>query len=369
METPTGWRLGHRSGLDGLRGIAILIVLIGHTLPYGITYPPAGVSLFFVLSGFLITSLLLEELEDHGRINVRGFYTRRIRRLLPAFAVVAVVTLVSMVAIGQAASGLFDTVVAASYVGNWVMATGQLLGPLTHTWSLAIEEQFYAIWPLIFLVIVPRVTRRKLTFALAFLAVLVIVARALAVIAGLSGARIAFATDMQADGLLVACALAVLIHRRPIRMPRITTPVALGVIVASAFLLPIGVVLALGQAPDYPLIPALGSTIAVLASGALVLSVASAENSDPLFENRWLIRLGLISYGLYLWHYPILWHLGFFDGNPWPGMAAVAVGIGLSLLAAACSYRWVEMPLRKRRPDRSARRDVQLQPAEEAGVL
>ena len=82
------WRLGHRPALDGIRGLAILIVLAGHAMPHALSFPAAGVALFFVLSGFLITSLLLEEYEQHGKVNVLGFYGRRARRLLPAFAVI-----------------------------------------------------------------------------------------------------------------------------------------------------------------------------------------------------------------------------------------------------------------------------------------
>jgi len=132
-------------------------------MPHPLAFPAAGVALFFVLSGFLITSLLVEEHEERGTVRISSFYGRRARRLLPAFAVVAVVSLVAMVLIGQAHEGVFDAVIAASYVGNWVMAGGQWLGPLSQTWSLAIEEQFYLLWPLILVVPCSSPEARPLT--------------------------------------------------------------------------------------------------------------------------------------------------------------------------------------------------------------
>ena len=355
MNSVAGWRLGHRPALDGVRGIAILIVLIGHSMPQAVSYPAAGVALFFVLSGFLITSLLIEEYQERGKINIFAFYGRRARRLLPAFVVVALVTAVSMVAIGQARAGLFDAVVAASYVGNWVMATGQWLGPLSHTWSLAIEEQFYALWPLIFLLIVPRLRARRLAILLGLLAVTVMVVRAWSATAGATSDVLAFATNMQADGLLIGCALAVLVHHRRVSVPKITGPLALGALMGAAFVLPVAIVPLLAGVTSYSVMLVVDGTISVLASGVLVIAVVTRERPDPLLENRWLVRLGLISYGLYLWHYPVLWHLGFFNSDQaaYPGLVAVVVGVGLSVLAAVASYRWVEGPFRKRRSDRS----------------
>ena len=359
---PGSWRLGHRPALDGIRGLAILIVLAGHAMPHALSFPAAGVALFFVLSGFLITSLLLEEYEQHGKVNVLGFYGRRARRLLPAFAVVGLVTFVAMVLIGQAREGLFDASIAASYVGNWVMSSGQWLGPLSQTWSLAIEEQFYALWPLILLLILPRLSRRSLILAVGLIAVAVMIGRATLFVGGASTDRLAFGSDVQADGLLIGCALALLIHYRPVTLPKATAPLALGVIIGAAFLLPVVLLLTTTTGTRPSLLVVLGTTLAVIAAGALVAALASSS-SDPIFEHRWLTRIGLISYGLYLWHYPVFWFLGFFGDSGYPGVLAVVVGLSVSFALALASYRYVEQPfLNRRRKPGLANREARVEP-------
>ena len=352
--SPSGWRLGHRPALDGIRGLAVLIVLAGHAMPHPLAFPAAGVALFFVLSGFLITSLLVEEHEERGTVKISSFYGRRARRLLPAFAVVAVVSLVAMVLIGQAHEGVFDAVIAASYVGNWVMAGGQWLGPLSQTWSLAIEEQFYLLWPLILVVILPRLSRRSLIVGVAAVAVAVMINRALLFAGGATTDRLGFGTDVQADGLLIGCALALLFHYRRVAVPKAVAPVALGLIIGAAFLLPVALLLTTTTDVRASLEVVIGTTVCVVAAGALIAVLASAD-SDPIFGNRWLTRVGLISYGLYLWHYPVFWFLGFFGEGDYPGLPAVAVGLTVSFAAALVSYRYVEQPfLNRRRKSESA---------------
>ena len=346
--SPEPWRLGHRTGLDGLRGVAILLVLVGHSLPTGMASATVGVSMFFVLSGFLITSLLWEERLARGRIRLFRFYARRIRRLIPAFALVLFATLAAMALVGRGPEGAFDGLAAASYVGNFVMADGQWLGPLSHTWSLAIEEQFYIAWPLLLLVGMRALRPIVLAGLLVGCAIAIQVARPAALIAGISDDRVSFATQFQADGLLLGCALAIVLHTRPLRMPILAGPVALAILLAVEFVLPA------------PLYPAIGGSVAVLAATLLVATVATkTPGRDPIFENPWLRRVGLISYGLYLWHYPVMWLLGFFDQRPHPGLAALVIGIAVTVVAAVTSYLLVErrfLATSRNRVDDDARR-------------
>ncbi|CAN5199297.1 hypothetical protein BH24CHL7_BH24CHL7_03880 [soil metagenome] len=330
-EPRVPWRLGRRPALDGVRGLAVLLVLVGHAMPPEMASAAVGVNLFFVLSGFLITSLLWEEWQGTGRLDIHAFYKRRIRRLIPALVVMLGVTMVSMGLIGQAGQGLFYGLAAASYAGNLVMATGQWLGPMSHTWSLAIEEQFYLLWPLILLPAIRRVRPALLMGILATGVIAVQIARPFLWATGASFERVSFATDLQADGLLLGCALAVLMHFRTIRVPQLAAPIAFGTLLTLTFVSPAGLHLALGN------------SLAVLASGLLVLTLVSpAAATDRIFTNTWLRRLGLISYGLYLWHYPVMWHLGFFDERPHPGLATAALGIAVTLAAAMASYLFVE---------------------------
>jgi peptidoglycan/LPS O-acetylase OafA/YrhL len=143
--------LGHRPALDGLRGIAILLVLVGHAIPLSWGGPETGVTLFFVLSGFLITALLLEERRDIGRIDLLSFYRRRALRLLPALVMLlAIVYVLSELSIPHDTSyerpaRNADILSTLFYYANWRLISGRLhdLGTLNHTWSLSIEEQFY----------------------------------------------------------------------------------------------------------------------------------------------------------------------------------------------------------------------------------
>lgn len=193
------WRLGHRPALDGLRGVAILLVLIGHSGPV-VLQPVAwvGVTVFFGLSGFLITALLLEERATKGRIRLGAFWVRRARRLLPALLVMVAVTGALLVGSGVSVEPL----PVFGYYANWSQAAGDNLGIWRHTWSLAIEEQFYLVWPLL-LSLLP--TKRAVTIACAV---------GIAVSLGLSATlhadfdRVYYGTDTRAWALLAGCLIA-----------------------------------------------------------------------------------------------------------------------------------------------------------------
>ena len=339
LPAPAGerWQLGHRPGLDGARGFAIALVLAGHALPSGFAAASVGVTLFFVLSGFLITALLWEERALTGTVDLRDFYDRRIRRLVPAFVVVLAGVLLSMLAIGQPEQGLFNGLVAASYAGNWVLAGGTLLGPLSHTWSLAIEEQFYLVVPVAILVALRYLRAGQLAVLFVGLAAAIQIGRAWGWVNGVPLERLAYATEFQADGLLLGCALAIVMHVRPFRLPAVTRPIALGALIAVAFIVPDG--------PYY----LFGNTFTALASTVLIAALVSPSNRDNVFENRVLVSLGLISYGLYLWHFPILWHLGITDARPYPGLGQAAIGIVLSVGVAVVSFQGVERRFQRSR--------------------
>src|SRR5215472_14479131 len=205
--------------LDGIRALAVLAVLATHA---GIPFLPGGfvgVDVFFVLSGFLITSLLFDQLSVKGRIDLGGFWTRRARRLLPA----ALVMIVAVVAarplfIPDSVGALrWDAIATALWSGNWrwalqgtnYFAQGVTPSPLQHTWSLAVEEQFYLVWPL--LLVAARVARRRRLLALS-LAGVVVSALATYVLARVaSPGRVYFGTDTRAQELLVGAALAALL--------------------------------------------------------------------------------------------------------------------------------------------------------------
>ncbi|HEY5988796.1 MAG TPA: acyltransferase, partial [Streptosporangiaceae bacterium] len=206
-------------GLDGVRALAVLAVMAFHE---GIGAVPGGflgVDVFFVLSGYLITDLLTAHMDSHGRLDLRGFWTRRARRLLPALAVV-LVTVTAAVAVidsGQLAALRPALMAAATYSSNWYQAVHHVpyfasFGPpppLQHLWSLAIEEQFYLLWPLILGVVLSRVRSRRDRALVAWLgAVASAVIMAFLYAPGEDPSRVYYGTDTHATALLIGAALA-----------------------------------------------------------------------------------------------------------------------------------------------------------------
>ncbi len=200
--------------LDGLRGVAVLLVLayhLGYSIPRG---GFVGVDVFFVLSGFLITTLLLDEFSRRGSIAFGAFYIRRGLRLLPALVVVSLFAVVLVQWRGTAAqqdqteAGL---PLVLLYVVNWAMALDFMpaVGWLGHTWSLAIEEQFYLLGPLLLLLLMKRsATHRRSAFLLLVASVVVIIYRSAGTLQGWSAHRLYMGLDTHSDRLLMGCALA-----------------------------------------------------------------------------------------------------------------------------------------------------------------
>jgi peptidoglycan/LPS O-acetylase OafA/YrhL len=223
-QRPAARRLGHRPVLDGLRGIAILLVMLTHTsvLPNGYV----GVDLFFALSGFLITTLLYEEWDRHGKISLKRFYGRRARRLLPALGILLLIALIVDSACYPMTGWPLakKAVLSLLFVNNWIAATGHAndLGSLNPTWSLAQEEQFYLVWPLI-LVMLLRTRARPQIVAALLLAMIV----ALIVVAPRSGSAQIYAVYYsplaRASELLFGCFGAVVWRHRLLRMPTALT--------------------------------------------------------------------------------------------------------------------------------------------------
>jgi peptidoglycan/LPS O-acetylase OafA/YrhL len=337
MQTGGTWRLGHRPGLDGLRGFAILLVLVTH-FDHGQQLESGGVmgvKLFFTLSGFLITSLLLEELADAGRVRLLEFYIRRALRLGPALAVLLVA--VSCLAVVGWPLHLTRAAVAAAagYVSNWyllsTMSEGDWIqwGGLGHMWSLSVEEQFYIVWPLLLLAAYRwRGRGGVLTVST--------VGAAASLAWWVYTGRHTIATDVSAWCLLVGCALAAFMHQRPAaRPPRWLAVPVLG-LVAGVGVEGFGV--------------SWGHVVAPVVTGLAVW--VAAQRRVPWLELDWLRWLGRRSYGLYLWHFPVAYLAGYANG-PW--LVRVIVGVALSFALTELSWRLVESPALGFKAHRSAR--------------
>ncbi len=324
----------HVPELDGLRGFAIIAVLIHHQLtPFSLKGGFLGVDLFFVLSGFLITGLLLAEFENTGGISIRNFYMRRVLRLGPALALylvacLAVAYYTAAIDLGRQAKLI---AIALGYATNWRMAFGwdPILDATAIIWSLSIEEQFYLAWPLLFFACLAlKLRRRYIALGLAFAILAILVHRAVLFNGGTDLTRLYYGTDTRADALLTGCLLALL----PPAMvgPKTTRWLkAAGLVSAAAFLY----LLSTANFTD-PYLYAGGFT-AVALLGGLVIWVAA--NSPPQILSavlRWyaLRWFGHISYGLYLWHWLVVrstsfYYLGYWE--PWARLAlATAIAAG-----------------------------------------
>lgn len=336
-------RLGYVPGLDGLRGLAISGVLLAHGFAGTFGAAGEGVTVFFVLSGYLITTLLMEEHASCGDIALRPFYIRRAGRLWPAFALVLLATTVFDVAIGSdPVAALLIVVIAASYASNLFLGAlpshtpGNVPIIIGWTWTLSIEEQFYLAWPLV----LRRLLRKRRS-----LATIGTITGGLAVastgwylalmLQGGHGMRATLGTDTRAGALLLGCALAAYL-RSGRRIPRWTAWPAL-VVLGLVYLFP---------TRSWPPMTTIDVLLVPIVAAILVATTAQKGRSplDRILEWRALTYLGGISYGVYLWN--SLLHRMFYSVGLSPRGLMVLVWIPLTIgVSAACAH-WVERPCR-----------------------
>ena len=377
-------RLGHRPVLDGLRGIAILLVMLTHTnvLPNGYV----GVDLFFALSGFLITTLLYEEWDRTGGVSLKRFYERRARRLLPALGLMILIALVvDMVCYPMTGWPFAEkALTSVLFVNNWLAASGhaKALGSLNPTWSLAQEEQFYLVWPLVLLVLLRRRVRPALVAMLLMVAIAVLIA------AAPSGNgpdyTVYYSPAARAAELLFGCLGAVVWRHRLVRVPeglRTLLPVR------AVALLPPGVRAVLGRRRvwravcslvlaylfvtllfNYQLTTEQVYLRACLLAVPLIVTLVGTPGSLLArgIACRPLRYLGRISYALYLFHLlarNVVYHYLPHGSIYLNALLTIALSIGL----AAASWKIVESRVlargrRSRAPQRAARGQQWLRP-------
>jgi peptidoglycan/LPS O-acetylase OafA/YrhL len=350
---------GRIEGLDGLRALAIIAVLIYHLRPESLPGGFLGVDVFFVVSGFLITTLLVRELDRRGRVDLPRFWVRRARRLLPALALVVVVSIPAawavssdlLVSIGR------QTLGALTFASNWLeIAAGSSYFTATspqlfvNFWSLAVEEQFYLFWPLVLVAVMAATSsarpRVRLTLAAAAVsAVLMAVLYA----PGEDATRVYYGTDTHLFGLMIGVALAFvwsdprgpLTARAWMRWRPVVALVALGGLIT--------LMLTIEQSNPWTFRGGI-----LLASALTAVLVAVLLGRPGPFQR--LMRLGPLewvgqrSYGIYLWHWPAIVILteAVPTAHDSPGHWAVrGLALVLTLAVSAASYRWFEQPVRE----------------------
>ena len=383
-------RRGRIGGLDGLRAIAVALVLVYHLVPGVLPGGMVGVDAFFVISGFLITSLLVVERRRTGAIDLRRFWTRRLRRIVPALvvAVAAVVALAACLGGDVLVAVRRQVLSSVLLVYNWVEIAGgssyfdqtqPLL--LTNVWSLAVEEQFYLVWPLVIIAFLSRGASRRRTRLGAVLALglaAVSAAWALRLMRdGASPTRVYMGTDTHAFGLMMGAALA-LWHGRATegltltpQRPELRRARGLLGWAGLAGLLIVACVSdgdAMAQPGGLGPVPALIiASVCALAvvqalTGEVALAAGPAQRLSRLLQAEPLQWVGSRSYGLYLWHWP-LGVLAFYAIPPTVSPWVVALGVlGLTLCATELSYVYIETPVRRDGLISWLRRAVQLRP-------
>lgn len=351
MDAMTPFKLGHRPGLDGLRGMAVLFVLADHLTIYiwGDRFfngGYVGVDLFFVLSGFLISSLLIEQMQKTGTIRFGTFYARRARRLLPALYTmlalsIVVWRLVPYAHVTNSTGGELRGLVAISaYVGNWgglLPLQGGAYG-VGQTWSLGIEEQFYLLWPLLLFGLY-RLARPRLTGA-----VLTVVAAgsvfAMWLVARLTPgtAEAVLQSECRLFALVIGALLAHVLHAgwRPGRWTQVVGWIGFAVFVywvhylngTASWTEPWGYL-----------------TVAV-AAAAMILAVLEPRSAlHQMMAQRWLRFTGQISYSLYVWHFIVFQVVANTSAARWTGQARVGTALGATLALSLASYYLIEQPI------------------------
>jgi peptidoglycan/LPS O-acetylase OafA/YrhL len=293
----------YRPPLDGVRSIAVLTVIVFHAHAQWLPGGYIAVDIFFVMSGFLITKILLTELEVKGHISIRSFYIRRALRLLPALLLMcAVVSLAFFVVPGvtHRSATLLGVLTALTYTSSIVLAAGGSdLGWMIPTWSLSVQEYFYFVWPFLLILGTRRGQRRWRTFMIA-LTVVAITYRFIApAIIGLSLQRVSYGADTRAEQLLIGCLLAVLLSAVRRTVPAWTVPLA-GFSLVVIVLLP-------GNLTTEPYLYG-GSTLVAIIAALLIAGLTQQPAGLParLLSLRPLVWVGQRSYGIYLWNLPIV---------------------------------------------------------------
>jgi peptidoglycan/LPS O-acetylase OafA/YrhL len=342
MPTSSHSRLPYRPALDGVRALAVLAVLVFH---FGAGWLPGGfigVDVFFALSGFLITALLIREHRQTGRIDLWAFWGRRARRLLPALLLLLVVLAgwAAWVASPLSAASLrADATAALLYVANWRFVTSEAAytattdqSALLHTWSLGVEEQWYLLLPLLLLGMLRWFgSLRGLGWALAGTGIASACLMTMLWSSGAGVERVYYGTDTRLFTLVSGALLALVVERRG--LPSRRTADLVGVAAAATL-----VAVAARVGPLNPWLFTGGLVLVALAACGLVLAAATPGSwTSRVLGWRPLVALGIVSYGVYLWHWPVRVIL-----PTWPWMAWVALTVG----AAVVSFWLVERPVR-----------------------
>jgi len=355
-DTSHQGQLGRWPALDGLRALAVLLVMFNHLNLSGIFGGGSiGVDIFFVLSGFLITTLLIGEFEKTRRINFGAFYARRALRLLPALAAVIVVAVLLVTLVRGLHPIERDTLTTLPFViffvGNWARVFNfNALGILGHTWSLGIEEQFYLVWPLLLALLAARRQRERVALLLAAIAGLVMAYRFVLLSIGQHPWSLYFRADTHCDGLLIGCALAFWLASGKMASPLVERLFRWATVPALLIILFISELVDNSNPGEFHFMVAYGLGLGVLCAAVLIANQVTTPLSEvaAILKSPIAVWIGRRSYGLYLWHFVVYRSVGslFHQHHPTNAdrITELALKLGISFVVAALSYKVIETP-------------------------
>jgi peptidoglycan/LPS O-acetylase OafA/YrhL len=343
----------YRPDIEGLRAVAVVLVVLYHAKLLGITGGYVGVDVFFVISGFLITRQLVAGIDMRGARELPGFYARRIRRLLPASCLVAVTTIVAAwywAPVGQARQIFTDAIFTTFYGLNYRLAyngtqylhQGDQVSPLQHFWSLGVEEQFYVIWPLVIILCMLLPQRARLATLAVTLSMITGISLYLSITTSAGSTWAYFGLHTRAWEMAVGGLVALaspLCARLPRRLTGVGAWLGVAAIFACAWTL-----------TDDTIYPGSAALVPVLACAFVIAcGTASRHHSiERLFAEPAIQGIGKISYSWYLWHWPMLVLIPLLADHPLNWVRRLEIVL-LSLLFAVLTYHALENPARKLR--------------------
>jgi peptidoglycan/LPS O-acetylase OafA/YrhL len=349
---PQTYPLGYMAALDGARGLMTLGVLAAHTrmalFPGAMVY----MDVFFTMSGYLIASLLIAEYRRHGKINLGKFYLRRFKRLYPALAgMIAIFVLACLLFASDLKSRLTEAAASFFYLMDYWRAFGLPGVHYTgHTWSLAVEEQFYLLWPLCFIALLRLFGLSGRTAAIAFAAAAGFAAWRIWLTA--TGTDIGYlynAFDMRADALLIGCGIAIALACVDLAdYPRLSTLLANSLAPLTAVMLAVGFLVDGDMRWYYYVSPLFGALPAIIFIGAIVAHKRTAMHA--FYEHPFPVFCGRICYGLYVWHFMIFMWVTDWAPTQYRYITIFLVGWPLTFAAAIASYYLLERHFMRTRP-------------------
>lgn len=323
----------YNPALDGVRALSVITIVAFHTMFVFLKGGMIAVDVFFVLSGYLITTILRSELQSSGRVDLKRFYVRRAARLMPPLVVCMLTTYAGYALFAPELKIDLDIILALLYVSDYGVALWGVPEHLAHTWSLSVEEHFYLVWP-VFLILTRALADASMLRLLMALFVAATAWRIIDALVWYDWVRTYYRFDTRLSGMILGALLAVgkwtFSKEDAARIGKL-----------SLYVLSVLVVVLRWKSMPSVMVGTLG---AELAAAALIIALTSGHETPVtrMLSRPWLVYLGMLSYSIYLWHYGFAYVLRDTMPKPW----AFAISLCAAIAISALSHRYMERPIK-----------------------